>query len=461
MATNRLTALFALLAFVIIILYYIPFIGNFFLYDDFRMIENLFSGIGATLLGYNTIRVVANLSFAPLYFISGFNPLAYNVFNITLHFVNSLLVFFFINYLFKSTTLSILTGIIFVASGVASDAIFWKISNATLLSLTFCLVTLILYIRWRQEHRRSFYLWSILTFFLGMFSKEDAATLPLLIIFIDLFFLDGWKEEKISVILRVVPYTIIVASYLLIAQILIWIFGINLEAFTVFFKFRPLYSLFGGYTVFFLHPAGYLDLWSPSIYITGVLILLSFFFVKERRLLWLGYGWIFISFIPSSLMSFGRFDAPYMVNSVSRYLYMPSVGSSIVFAVILSSFKVRFTNKVFSIVLAIFFIIYISTNYKMVHDRGEQRYGQGMLMERFLYSLREVQPTFPENSYVHVVNGPASRAYIQQSLRAFYGNPKIYWVDNPDNVVLKKEGSGFIIFHNYTSEKAVEVRRKM
>lgn len=452
---NRSTALFALLASIITTFYYVPFLNNFFVFDDFRMIENIFRGTGATLLGYDTVRVVANLSFVPLYFLSGLNPLGYNLFNVTLHFVNSLLIFFFINHLFKSTTLSFLVGIIFIASGVGSDAIFWKISNCTLLSLAFCLVTLILYTRWRQEHKKNFYLWSIFTFLLAMFSKEDAATLPILIVLLEILFWGGW-QEKISAIKRIVPFCIIVFSYLLTAQILIRIFGVNLEAFTVFFKFRPLYSLFGGFTVFFIHPSGSLGLVNPFIYITAVLIPLTFFFVKEKKLLAFGYGWIFIAFLPSSFMTVGLFNPVYVLNSISRYLYMSSVGSSIVFAAILISFRERFSNKIFMAVCALFFVIFVAISYSRVQDRGMQWQGQGKPMRGFLYSLKEVLPTIPENSYVHVKGDVgAGRAYIQQSLRAFYRNSKIYWTNDPHTVKLKNGEQIIIIFYRKETAPAL------
>ncbi|MEK7850313.1 MAG: hypothetical protein AAB275_00385, partial [Deltaproteobacteria bacterium] len=38
-------------------------------------------------------------------------------------------------------------------------------------------------------------------------------------------------------------------------------------------------------------------------------------------------------------------------------------------------------------------------------------------------------PSFPEDSYVHVIGG--SRSYMQRILRAYYRNPKIYWTDDP------------------------------
>lgn len=458
MGTNRTTILFVFIAAAIIILYYGPFIDNFFAYDDFRMIENNFKGIGAILLGYDNTRAVGNITFYPLYKLWGFNPVGYNIFNMILHFMNSILLYTLINSLFKDITLSFLAGIIFAAACVGSDAVFWKVSNHTLLSLTFCLITFHLYIKWRHESLRKYFLWSLLTFALAMFSKEDAAALPILIVLFEIIFMNGMKN-KAALLKRVIPYVLIVMIYLLTGQVLTKVFGVYLEIMTRFLKFRPLYSLLGGFTVFFLHPEGYLDIWNPFIYVTAILIPLSFLFVKERRLLWLGYGWVLISFLPSSLTALGRFDPVYIFNSISRYLYMSSVGSSIVFAVILLAFRERFSNKIFVAACALFFIIFIPVNYARVQDRGKQWQREGPPMKRFLYSLKKVQPTFPENSYVHVVNGPVGRAYIQQSLRAFYGNSKIYWIDDPQKLPVKEGYSLFVIYYNWGPGKAIEILR--
>lgn len=421
---------FAFVATVVIISYYAPFVNNFFIYDDFKYIENIFSGIISTLFGYNTIRFVGNISFLPLHFLSGFNPIGYNIFNLIIHFINSLMLYLLLNRLFKNSLLSFFAGIIFVASATASDAVLWKTANCNLLSLMFCLITFYLYVRWRQELRRPLFLWSLLTYTLAMFSKEDSASLPLLFLLAEILFWKGWKD-KLSLFKRLTPYSVIVLFYIFTSLILINVFGIYLETFQRFFKIRLLYSLFGGYTVFFLHPDGFLSLASQSIYIALALISVSFLLVKERKLLWFGYGWIFISFLPSSLSGLGQFEPIYLFNSISRYLYTVSVGSAIVFSVILLSIKERFSQKVFMITSMSFFVVFILINYGRVNERGKKWQEGGILMKIFLSNFKNLQPSLSENSSVHIINSPIGRAYIQQSLRAFYGNPKIYWVDDP------------------------------
>ncbi len=80
---------------VVTFLYFNEFRYNFFAYDSFRYIENLFHGPKTVMLGYNAFRVVSNFMWYPLYWISGFNPLGYNVFNNLLYALNAILVYIF------------------------------------------------------------------------------------------------------------------------------------------------------------------------------------------------------------------------------------------------------------------------------------------------------------------------------------------------------------------------------
>lgn len=442
-------------AVVVSFLYYWRFLDNFFAYDDYRYIENIFTGPGAVILGYNAFRVISNAIWVPLYLLSGFDPFGYNLFNVTLYFVNSVLLHFFILKLFGRKDIAFLVSAVFVTNGVAADAVFWKMSVSTLIQFFFYLTTLYTYVIYRQKNDRIYFICSILFFALAMFSKEEAASLPFIILLIDLLFFKG-VDDKSGMVKRVVPYAAIIIFYIFVSNLVFYLLNIKPEN-VIFFKFRPLYSLFGGFSVFFLNPAGFLEITDPLIYITALLIPLSFIFAKERKILLLGYGWILFTFLPQSLTAIGRFDPPYLINSISRILYLPSVGSAIVIATALSSFKDRFPSKVFLVVCIVFFSFFVSMNYNRVQVRGEQWRRDGQPMKRFLYSLKKVQPAFPLNSYVHVVDGPVGRAYIQQSLRAFYKNPKIYWVNNPQEVKLKEGDSFFIIFYNWGPGDPVKV----
>lgn len=452
--------LFIIIAAAATLLYFGPFVNNFFAWDDFKYIENILYGSSAVIFGYDSLRVIANIIWLPLFLITGLDPLGYNLFSICLYFLNSLVLYQLILRLFKDEMFSFLAGILFVFSSVGADAVFWKSANSTLLNLFFYLLSLYAYVTYRQRNEKKYFTYSLLLFLFAMLSKEEAASLPLIILAAEALFFKGF-ENKAMLTKTVIPYFIIILAYIMATYAFNYLFHIQVGH-TAGFRFKPLYSLFGGGMVFFISPEGYLNISDISIYFTAAFIVITFIFVKDRRLLIFGYLWVFFTFLPQSLSGAVVFDfrGGFNFGSVSRYLYLPSVGSSIIFAAVISNFRDRLPQRIYIPTLCLLLFLFVSINYNRVHVRGEGWRFFSQSMERFLYSLKDVQPTFPENSYVHVVNKPTKQAFIQQSLRAFYKNSKIYWTDNLDGSNLKKNDSLFVIFHNWTSERAVNVWRK-
>jgi hypothetical protein len=81
------------------------------------------------------------------------------------------------------------TGLLFLFGIGMEEAISWIASGSTLLAALFSILTLHLWLTWRDSgHRRLFPLF-LLTMMIAMCSKEDAATLPLIIIVFDWYLL--------------------------------------------------------------------------------------------------------------------------------------------------------------------------------------------------------------------------------------------------------------------------------
>lgn len=440
--------------------YYGRFMDNYFVFDDYGLIEHVIEGPAAVLLGYgNMLRFVVNSVWWPLYRFSGFDPFGYNLFSAVLYLLNPVLLYFLIAKLFNDRKLAFLAGVIFAAGGIGADAVLWKAANGTLLNLFFYLLTLYTYIAYRQSNRKGFLATSLTLFLLATFTKEESASLPLIIVLIEALFFNGLADKK-GVIRRIAPYCAIIVAYLLVNYIVIYHIVQGQSELVKHSRLRPLWSLFAPWTVFFLSPDGLLQLNDPRIYITALLIPLSFLLVREKKLLLFGYGWVFLAFLPQSLSTLSRFDAPYIFNSISRHLYVPSVGSSFVFSVLLLGLKEKFSPRVHVVLCTVFVFLFISLNYKRVRERGEEWREHGEPMARFLYSLKEAMPEFPENSYVHVIDAPVGRAYVQQSLRAFYQNPKIFWVDNPNTLRLRNGEFSFLIVNSLEHGGGVGIYRR-
>lgn len=294
---------FSLIFFIAVLgayLYYYKFLNNFFVNDDFKYLANMFDSPLSVILGYGNLRVVSNVAWWPLFWLSGLDPFSYNAFGIIMHAVNAVMVCLFMMRLLKDKALAIICGAIFLVNSVGCDALFWKAANNTLINVFFYLFTLYFYIIYRQEKSIKYFIASISFFSLAMFSKEDAASMPFIIIILELIFFGGIKDKK-TILLRVIPYVTIVIVYILAGKV---VFNLLLDTsveHAKFFKIRPLHTIFAGWSVFFLSPQGNIKLNNPAIYLTAIGIILSFYWVDDKKLLYFGYGWIFLAFLPQSL----------------------------------------------------------------------------------------------------------------------------------------------------------------
>jgi hypothetical protein len=426
--------------------YYGPFLHNFFAYDDFGLLELVVKGPDAILLGYNyTLRFVTNAVWIPLYALFGYHTFGYNLFSMLLWFLNAILLYRFLQRLLNNSFSAALAGFIFCATAVGSDAVFWRAANGTLLNTTFYLLTLHAYTIFRQTGAIGKWRLSVCCFLLAMFSKEEAASLPLVIVLLELFYFNGRADFK-GVVHRVLVYcSIIFASVLLNYVVIYQVMHVQSEL-AHMFRFRPFHSLLSGWTVFSLTPDGRLAMNDPRIYLTAALIPLSFFLVKDRRLLLLGLGWVFLTFLPQSLSGMSQFEPNDVISlSLSRHLYLPSAGAAIAYTALFAGLLDRFSTRVAVTAAALFLLMFVPYNYNLLSSRGEQWYLIGDPMQRFLTNIKKIYPQFPPNTHIFVVNRPTGRAFIQQALRVFYKNESITYINNPENFKPKTGETAFLI----------------
>jgi hypothetical protein len=421
--------LFPLVAIGVSLLLFGAFLNNFFSNDDFRYLENNFQGLKHLLLGYNTLRVVSNVIWGPLYQLFGFNPLGYNLLNTALYALNAILFFHFVERLFTNRTLAFFAGLFFVLSGVGADAVLWKCANNSLLCLCFCLLTLLAYLRFRGGRERKYLLLSLGCYCLAMFSKEEAASLPGIILLIEYLFPTG--ERLKPILLRLIPYCAIIVAYLLLSKLVFSWLAVAPAELARFYQIRPLYSLSGGFTAFFLPPSGELRAFTPLAYFAAIGVGASLFLVKERKPLLFAFCWVFITFLPQSLTSLGQLDPEHLANSISRYLYMVSIGPPLVYAALLVNLKQRVSGRIFLVMALLSVGSYGWINYSNVQQRGQEWRRDSAPVALYLEAIGKAMPSFPPNSFIFVENKPTGRAFVQQAMRAYYRTPTITWITDP------------------------------
>ena len=456
-ADRYLYPIFALVALGITVVFFGPYLNNFFAFDDFAILEHIVQGPKAVLLGYNYIlRFVANGVTWPLFLLSGYDPFGYNLFSALLWLLNGFLFFRFIDRLFADRWLAFLAGTIFVGSAIGIDAAFWRAANSTLLNLSFYLLTLHAYVVYRQTGNRRQWWLSLFYFGLAVFSKEESGSLPLVIIMLEAFFLGGAADRR-GVIKRVLAFVAVVAGYVALNYIVIYlVIGAQAEV-ARYSHFRPLRSLFTGWTAFFLSPDSRLAANDFRIYLTCLLVPLSFLLVKERRLLLFGYGWVFVTFLPQSLSTLTQLEPRFLCNSLSRHLYLPSAGVAIVYACLLVRIRDRFSHRAALVSGALFLVLFLSYNYLEARARGLSWLEEGEPMRTFMTALRKEVPQFPPNTYLFVNNAPTGRAFMQQGLRGFYRNPAITWINDPNTFHPKPGDTALLINCIWRSERSVRL----
>src|SRR3990170_4464809 len=181
---------------------YLNSLSNQFVYDDeFTIVTNyfvktwnnfplLFNSDYFKLSGELSYRPVVTLSYFIDYTLWKLNPFGFHLTNTLLHTLNSVLLFFLLKRIFNCQTTSFAATLIFLCHPVLSEAVNAISYREDLLAATFFIAAFLLYMKTSKEER-SFspaYFASVGCYLLGVFSKEMAITLPLLIFLHDVIF---------------------------------------------------------------------------------------------------------------------------------------------------------------------------------------------------------------------------------------------------------------------------------
>lgn len=198
---------------------YINSINAPFVFDDkSNIVDN--PSVHIDTISYNSLyiagfrsvmpsRPVANVSFALNYYIDKLDVTTYHLVNIVIHFINGLLVYFLSCFVFLQTAkihrheeirdstriiylMAMLSAAIFIAHPVQIQSVTYIVQRMNSMAVMFYLFSIITYLLGRTSEymvkRRIYYSICVISWFLALGSKEIAATLPLAILLIELYF---------------------------------------------------------------------------------------------------------------------------------------------------------------------------------------------------------------------------------------------------------------------------------
>lgn len=293
--------------------------------------------------GFVSYRPITALSFFLDYAIWGKTPFGYHLTNLLLHILTTLLVYLLALGISKATDLALLVAILFGIHPIQAEVVNSIGYRSDSLVVLFYLSTILAYRKFRTSRsrwRKIFILISALCFFLALFSKESALSLPFLLILYDYWFLfRGPPGDFLRLRLKVyLPYMAVFIFYL------IMYFNVMANIFYSHFRplsadaaaqikilaeilFRYLEALFLPWRVTVLPPlyaptSGSVPMWHICfvvIFIVGAIIFARGQFKKNRANTF-AVIWFFVTYLPTA-------NLLTLLNPFAfRFMYLPSIG---------------------------------------------------------------------------------------------------------------------------------------
>jgi hypothetical protein len=211
---------------------YLSTVNDYFLQDDFGVIQLMARRPWTMFFRWFTmpwtediwqytpdeIRPFVALSYVMTASWGAAQPTAHHVLNIAIHAGNGLLVMAIARTAGGlDRTASALAAVIFVLLPVQAESVAWITGRVDSMPTFFYLAAFLAYARWRTG-RRAAYAWSLVWFFVALFSKQNTITLPALLVAYDLVMLRRIPRPSWTGIRAYVPFIVMTGGFLWLRQ---------------------------------------------------------------------------------------------------------------------------------------------------------------------------------------------------------------------------------------------------
>lgn len=456
---------------LLVLLSFYPVFGSFFLADDAAWLTQ------AEKVQHNILKIFEPIRwgyFRPftvfvvtiLYSVFSLSPIYYNIFSLSLHIVNSLLIFLLAGHITKNRSIAILSSLFFSVSVSHHQAVLWMADLGDLLSGLFFLLALYFYL---QQGKKTFYLLSLLFYLLGLCSKEIVATFILIIILYDIIFLRKFNFKFY------IPFWIITLFYIFIYAKITGFPKSFLPVYSAGWHFAKnllvaLVELFLSLTGRLSHPAflnfikNYpaLDfgLWFFNILFQISAVIILFMILRNvkqnlngnySKIITFSLLWIIIILLPLSFFTYLK-DMPGAFFARYRFFYLPSAGYAIlVSSVIIFTYdKLKTKNFVMKFLFSSLIFSIISSNVISNNLLSREFKYRSKIQETI---VREVGEKCKNCNKIYLLNFPEGmhiRPYLQDFMDLYYGNGcKVFFKkdikdieikDNACLLILEKDG---------------------
>ena len=258
-----------------------------------------------------------------------------HLFNLEVHIINTILLYFLIFLIFRNITLSILTSLFFAAHPIHISSVVWISGRTDLIACIFFLLTLILFIK-RKDHqklpRQLLWIGSLFSYILCLLSKETTLALPLILFVWDYL---SQKEPIRKKIIPYIPFAVITILYLIWRVKVIGNLGTG-EPYTssgLFPRFLTIFSIYFYYFKQLILPLHFnffpqvqtvthiLNLqFLGSLIFFAILVGLGRALRRHAKEVWFGILWILITLVPVLNL------VPLYAPAKEWWAYIPSIG---------------------------------------------------------------------------------------------------------------------------------------
>lgn len=393
-------------------------------------------------------RPVSALSLFISYFLWKDNPAGYHLEGILMHILITLLVYYLIFLISPSKPLALMTSLIFATHPINTEVVNVMSYRSDLFSLLFYLLSFVSYIRYRlaANSRKGNLAASFLFYGMALFSKENAVTLPLMLVAYDLLFSEkeSWQELLKKQKWIYLWFLTFLAFYL---YVYLFVFP-NANAPLVFrvgenciVRLLVAGKIFYSYLITFAWPFHITVL--PPLYAPAVSsieiyqLVLTAIFVITSIVFCLRYGktfptpafaliWVLITYLPTSNIIPG--PNPYAF----RFMYLPVIGLCLILALGMEKMAAALNQRIpMPHARWILLLVFVGTNMTITLP-------QNMFYKNNLSACQEMIRNYPDSSrpywvlgvtYLNLGQHQKARGHFQKYLEVSRSNPFVEVMD--------------------------------
>ncbi len=350
-----------------------------FLSDDFHILSvvrestNLLSFFITNLegsLGGSSYGPMYNITVGLMYKIFGLHSIFYHLVSILLNTISSFLIVLIGMSLFRRVPVPLSSGVLFSVLHSRVEVIFWFSSLPHLLATTLAILSLFLYMRYRDNQKLWMYFLAMISFTTALFTKEFVIVLPIIFFIYDIVFTED--RRFVRFLKRYLPLLFIIIIYLKLRQYTTGDLAGGYGGRELILNPRHLARIFTELNVNMILPqpwrhmvGGWLNT-QPFLFVSIIAIVTRICVWSKDKIDKVGlflYASYLVATLPFLQLSFSP-----VTNEGERYTYFSSFLFILILSHILFRERDRFAKFIISLFLCIFVLVQVTFIFeKSVH----------------------------------------------------------------------------------------------